>query len=794
MNYPSRIGTFDFADYDDVGFRAALGLELPGSSLLTAVDASQHYRACACAACCGDKSVGAQGSTVTAGGIDIPGDSSTTATITVGGSVVDELETVGDTDWYRITLSGNQTILISLNGSGATPVSDTYLRIYNANGVLIAENDDGGGGLNSLLRFTAANPGTYYIEVDSYSSSYTGQYTLSVEEAPPLEVFSVDQIADQLTAGYWGGGERSFNVGADGSLTVNFSSLTSAEQSLVTQALALWTDVTGINFVSVTSNAEITFQNTEDGAYAESSRNGSTITSSTVNVSSQWVNDYGTSLDSYTFSTYIHEIGHALGLGHAGNYNGSASYANDALYLNDSIATTIMSYFSQTENSYFSQQGFSFAETTSPMIADIVAITNLYGFSTNTRLGNTTYGFNSNSNRAIHNANQFANTSYTIVDSGGVDTLDYSGFSANQLINLNPEMFMNIGGLTGNVTIGRGTVIENATGGSGADMIIGNDVVNVLRGNGGNDTIDGGIGSDWLYGGNGDDAIEGGQGWDQIFGGDGRDTISGGIGNDTISGELGRDTIEGGAGNDVLRGNGGDDVVSGGDGDDIIRGNWANDLLLGGYGDDVIYGGHGIDTIRGYVGNDTLYGEDGDDDINGSGGNDEIYGGAGNDMLRGESGADTIVGGAGDDWIDGGFGNDILTGGGGNDVFVLSVFGVENIDTITDLAAGDRFGLDRSALFGSIEDEGQLAASAFRYGTEAQDADDRILYNFSTGEIFYDQDGIGGSDAVLVAQIAARTTISAGWFFAFGEALPPPFFAPPPPKVDLASHADTMVF
>jgi hypothetical protein len=37
-------------------------------------------------------------------------------------------------------------------------------------------------------------------------------------------------------------------------------------------------------------------------------------------------------IDSYSFQTYVHEIGHALGLGHGGPYNGSASYGLDNLY------------------------------------------------------------------------------------------------------------------------------------------------------------------------------------------------------------------------------------------------------------------------------------------------------------------------------------------------------------------------------------------------------------------------------------------------------------------------------
>jgi serralysin len=96
---------------------------------------------------------------------------------------------------------------------------------------------------------------------------------------------------------------------------------------------------------------------------------------------------------------------------------------------------------------------------------------------------------------------------FSVWDAGGKDTLDFSGFTQNQKINLNEASFSDVGGMVGNVSIAKGVTVENAIGGSGNDLLIGNSVSNELKGGAGNDILFGAGGADKLWGGAGSDTF-----------------------------------------------------------------------------------------------------------------------------------------------------------------------------------------------------------------------------------------------------------------------------------------------
>lgn len=199
-----------------------------------------------------------------------------------------------------------------------------------------------------------------------------------------------------------------------------------------------------------------------------------------------------------------------------------------------------------------------------------------------------------------------------------------------------------------------------------------------------------------------------------------------------------------------------------------------SDLFSGNAYSDTWYAGTGNDSVYGNGGNDVLFGQGGNDTVSGGSGNDRLSGDDGNDVVIGGAGADYLLGGAGIDALGGGLGNDKLTGGTGADVFVFdtALSSTSNVDTITDFTSGfDGLLLDND-IFSALQ-TGALTPGQFYagYGAKAaHDADDRIVYDTSTGALYYDKDGINGASAIKFAMLGlgSHPTLSASDFEVVG--------------------------
>ena len=193
----------------------------------------------------------------------------------------------------------------------------------------------------------------------------------------------------------------------------------------------------------------------------------------------------------------------------------------------------------------------------------------------------------------------------------------------------------------------------------------------------------------------------------------------------------------------------------------------SSDNIKGSEDDDVLYGYKGQDKINGNDGDDVINGGKGADKVKGGVGNDSILGSGGSDAINGNNGDDTIGGGGGSDTINGGAGNDALTGNKGFNTFVFdsALDEATNVDTITDFKpGGDAIDLALK-VFSALSKKGVLKAKEFAIGTHATDADQRIIYDDTTGATYYDADGNGGDAQVQFATLSTGLAMSNTDFF-----------------------------
>jgi Ca2+-binding RTX toxin-like protein len=353
---------------------------------------------------------------------------------------------------------------------------------------------------------------------------------------------------------------------------------------------------------------------------------------------------------------------------------------------------------------------------------------------------------------------------------------------------------------------------DTLDGGAGDDLIFSLFGDDILIGGPGNDTLHGEEGNDTYFVGPGDIATESFSdgndhdtvfspvSWtlfadieDLIFANDG--TVSSltdltGIGNDSDNlldaRAVTRARLEGRAGNDTLLGGGGNDTLLGGDGNDVVR---MSTGTAASYGADVIDGGTGFDIVdfsgvaqsavtanisaatatmsgggAGGAGSATVASIEG---VIGGDFNDRLIGGGAANRLEGGAGNDTLDASSGNDTLRGGTGTDSLRGGSGIDQFIFAeTAGMANADTVRDFLSGTDELLFENGVLTALGAAGAFGAGdgRFRSGaglTSGQDSSDRLIYNTTTGQLFYDADGSGAGGGQLVATLLGTPALAA---------------------------------
>ena len=569
---------------------------------------------------------------------DAPDSFATTETLSVGTNYA-YVDVPGDNDMYSITVEQGYVYNFSFSG-GVSGAGDfdfepgeavVTLQIYNEAGELIGTNLN----YESSLSYFAEAGGTIYVRTVDFGAQFgldfSGGYTIDVErldpaDFDPLESLNWDSAANIPTVDVNGvptayvyfapAGENFGQLEPDGVTPMATFGWQQYQIDAIMDSLnTYYTPITGINYVITTDSDEATFRllTTENSAYGarffpqDAAAYGDDVGIGVFNLRSGGFGSFPESLDpgGFSWAVVLHEFGHAHGIAHPHDNGGGSdimlgvtSSASLGVYDLNQGVYTVMSYNDGWVTHPDGERVFTGATlgdgwSESLGAFDIAVLQERYGV----------HDYNTGDDVYMLTDNQEEASYLTIWDSGGVDEIAYVGLEDVRIdllaatLDYTPTgggVVSFVDGIYGGYTIANGVVIENASGGDGDDVILGNEFENLLSGNNGDDIIMGRDGDDDIFGGNHNDELYGDGGNDHVDGGNGDDVLFGGADDDMLFGGNGQDILEGGDGNDYLSGGNGKDVIIGGAGADILEGGNGKDL----YVFDTFDGA--VDTVIGY--------------------------------------------------------------------------------------------------------------------------------------------------------------------------------------------------
>lgn len=578
---------------------------------------------------------------------DAPASAATPFNLSVGTGFRGMFSSNVDQDWIRVELLAGKTYQIDLAGAGDNSAADTILRIYDADGKLLAVNDDkdfAAGELDSTLEFSPEESGVYYLSAGAFSGNPTqdhaGSYTLTVVD--PRD----DSVADDVTpyVELQGGETDDVFLGGGGDDVIRGGN--GADSLHGGDGMDYLSGDAGDDLLEGDNGADLLFGDSAPALFDEDAIRVEDVDEDAIQVED--VDEDAIQAEDVTDAGV-----------------GSATPPSDHASMND---------------------GDPDATAAAPALTVLTRADVLAYLNDKLAAGNDTLAGGAGNDWL----------------EGGAGDDELRGGDDDDLL-FGDNSLVHIASLLLTTAVPYGLAADTETDPSRTsdgleetlDHVALMLVIDELTE--GDDRLDGGAGDDWLQGNGGNDELVGGAGADGLYGGRGDDNLSGGAGDDWLVGDSGNDVLEGGAGDDRLMGDYAPFFLPTGE-----------DFIDTAIGVDVDQDGaiaHDPDTDDGADGGLTAGLEAAMEDFPAP----ELIG-VGDGPLSGgpalapsDAARDELSGGPGDDWIDGGPGDDLLSGGTGADVFIFTPW--SGRDLVTDFhTAEDKIDLTAFAGITSADD------------------------------------------------------------------------------------------